>query len=537
VVRGGGITSRFGWKKIVSGVNWPGIYQGGFMYEPDFNNPYLVLSIGGQIYRVRVDTDYSVENITQGNDNPPLVDQAFFVQGEQFLVIQAGDYATLPLFWDGTTMRRSNGLSVPLAQRELPAAGPMDYYQGRIWYAQGRKYSAGDIVDGPSGTPAYANRDSILHVTENPLAFAGDGFIVPTNAGNIRALAHTANLDDQLGVSPLYILTRKAIYAAEIPVKRADWVTSTELSQKVVQRRYGTYGDRGVVPINGDLFYQSPDGIRSLFVALRYFTTWGNTPVSSNENRVLFFNDRALMRFASGIEFDNRLLQSALPIQTPKGVAFQGIVPLDFDLISTLQEKLPPAWEGMFEGLDVLQLFEGDFGGLQRAFAVVVSRVSGEIEIWELTLSEPFDTNGEDSNRITWIVETPAYTWGKPFEKKKLDGLELWVDRMIGDCVFKVYYRPDQNPCWQLWHVWQMQNPLEPCPDIYPTQLYCQQYRANMVLPVPKFTCDPNQTKPRPTNIGYQFQVKIEIIGFCRIRGILIHGKPLEDPPFDELIC
>ena len=362
-----------------------------------------------------------------------------------------------------------------------------------------------------------------------------DGFIVPTNAGNIRAITHTANLDDNLGVSPLFIMTRKAVYAAEIPLKRSEWAAATELSQKVVQRRYGTYSDRGVVPVNGDLFYQSTDGIRSLFVALRYFQQWGNTPISRNENRVINFNDRALMRFASGIEFDNRLLEAALPITTPKGVAFQGVIPLDFDLISTLQEKAPPAWEGMFEGLDVLQMFEGDFGGLQRAFAVVVSRLTGEIEVWELTLSNPFDVNDGGNARIPWFFETPAYTWNTPFELKKLDGLELWVDQMIGNCIFKVEYRPDQNPCWFLWHEWQSLNELEPCPD-YVTQEYCQHFRANMQLPTPHpGRCDVENA--RPTTYGYQFQVRVSVRGFCRIRGIMIHAFPASDPPFGQIVC
>lgn len=534
-VRGGGISTRFGWKKLVSGVPWLGIYQGGFMYEPDNDLPYLVLSIGGQIYRIRVDTDNSVENITQGNNNPVSVDQAFFVQGEQFLIIQAGDYTTLPLFWDGTTMRRSVGINVPQAQRELPPAGPMDYYMGRLWYAQGRIYSAGDIVGGPSGTVQYQNRDSILHVTENPLAIGGDGFIVPTTSGNIRSLAHTAVMDSTLGQGQLVVSTRKAIYWTNVPVSRADWQTTTEPLQRVVQRRFGTYGDRCVVAINGDLFYQSPDGIRSLFVALRYFNQWGNTPISNNENRVLVFNDRALMRFASGIEFDNRLLETVLPIQTERGVAFQGVVPLDFDLISTLQEKLPPAWEGMLEGLDVLQLFEGDFGGLQRAFAVVVSRITGEVEIWELTLSEPFDKDAENINRVDWFFETPAFTWNKPFEIKKLDGLDLWVDRVIGPCVFTVEYKPDQNPCWYLWHSWQVEGEPEPCPD-YVTQEFCPHFRANMQLPVPPDgVCDGENA--RPTTQGYQFQIRVKIKGFCRFRGLLVHALPVEDPPFNQLVC
>ena len=537
-MRGGGVSSRFGWRKIVSGHPWLGLYQGGHMYSPDSGYPYIVLSIGGQIYRVRVDTDNSVENITQGNNNPPLVDQAFMTQGEQFLVIQAGDYVTLPLFWDGTTMRRSVGINVPQAQREVPPAGPMDYYMGRLWFAQGRVYGGGDIVGGPSGTIQYQKRDSILHVTESPVCFGGDGFIVPTESGNIRSLAHTAVMDTALGQGQLVVATRKAVYWLNVPISRADWKLTTNDNQplqRVIQRRYGPYGDRCVVAINGDLFYQAPDGIRSLFVALRYFQQWGNTPVSSNENRVLFFNDRALMRFASGIEFDNRLLQSALPIQTPRGVAFQGIIPLDFDLISSFQEKFPPAWEGLFEGLDILQLLEGDFGGLQRAFAVVVSRTTGNIEIWELSLSDLFDTDGANTNRIEWFFETPSFTWNKPFDPKKLDGLDLWVDRMVGPCVFTAEYKQDQSPCWQFWHAWQVAGEPEPCPN-YPTQEFCPHFRATMQLPVPpEGKCDTENS--RPTTVGYQFQVRIKVKGFCRIRGLLIHALPIIDQPFSQIVC
>lgn len=31
----------------------------------------------------------------------------------------------------------------------------------------------------------------------------------------------------------------------------------------------------------------------------------------------------------------------------------------------------------------------------------------------------------------------------------------------------------------------------------------------------------------RPSNIGFQFQLKLEITGFCRIRTILIYGTEL----------
>lgn len=549
VMRGGGITSRYGWKKIVEGAPWSGLYQCGYMYEPDFAFPYLVLSIGGKIWQVRVDLNNEVNLLSGGaTDNPPLKTHGFMCQGEQFLVIQAGDFVTLPLFWDGTTLRRSNGLTginTPGNPNisELPPAGPMDYYMGRLWYAIGRVYTAGDIVRGPSGQLVpYNYRDAILRVTENPLAFGGDGFSVVDNAGNIRALHHTANLDTTLGQGPLYVFTRKQIYASQPPVNRNDWKAANEnipIIQTVAQTRFGTYSDRSVVSVNGDLFYQSPDGIRSLFIAIRYFQQWGNTSISKNENRILNFNDRGLMAECSGIEFDNRLLQTVLPVQTDAGTAYQAVVPLDFDLISSFGKKSPPAWEGAWEGLDFLQLLEGDFGGLQRAFAVVRSRETGKIEIWELSLSDRFE-NGD--NRITWIIETPAYTWDKMFELKRLQSLELWIDRLFGTVEFKVYYRPDQNPCWYLWHAWKEcaardgceTIPTGTCPD-YPVQDYCEQFRPSIVLPEPTPFCDENIS--RPTNFGYQFQVKIVIHGWCRIRGLLIHAIPAEQPPFDHLVC
>lgn len=537
-VRGGGIQPRRGWKKLAENAPWSGLYQGGFSYQPDEANPHLVLSIGGRIFRIMVDEDNRVEELSvPGGTNPPLEPQAFFVQGERFLVIQAGDFVTLPLFYDGDFLRRSNGLNG--SPKELPPAGPMDYFMGRIWYAIGRTYTAGDIVNGPSGTAAYRFRDSILRVTENPLAIGGDGFIVPTTTGNIRALRHTANLDTALGQGSLFIFTRKAIYVTDPPVKRADWITTTEPLQRVAQNRYGAYGDRCVVPVNGDLFYQSTDGIRSLFVAVRNFSEWGNTPISRNENRVLVYNDRSLMRFSSGIEFDNRLLQTILPIETPVGVAFQGIVPLDFDLISTLDEKLPPAWEGLQEGLQFLQLFEGDFGGLQRAFAVVLSKVSGKIEIWELTQSDLFD---HGDTRIQWQFETPSFTWGNPFELKQLHSLELWLDRVFGTVNFEVYYRPGQSACFYFWHAFKecaardcREDVFQPCPERdYPEQPYCPQYRSTIVLPEPPVSCEPNNV--RPSVMDYSFQVKVVIRGSCRVRGILIHALPRDKAPFEGMV-
>jgi len=541
-VRGGGILTRTGFAPRVQNAPWSGIYQGGIIFVPPFSDPYMVLAIGGQIYTIDLG-NYTIvnESAISGKSLPPTQPKYFFCQGEDYaqtprLVIQAGDLITNPLFWDGTVLTQSNGFIAPgNLLNQIPPAGPMDFYMNRLWYAIGRNYIAGNI-EGPGS--------SILSTTENPMALAGDALSVPSSAGNIRMLAHTAELDSATGEGRLLIGTPKAIYRCNVPITRDDWsdpnFANQQPLQTVAQLRWGPVSDRSAVVVNGDIFYQSLEpAIRSLNLALRYFQQWGNTPISRNENRALRFNDRALLRYSSGIEFNNRLLQTVLPYQSPVGVAHRGILPLDFDLISSLEEKLPPAWEGMLEGLDVLQLLEGDFGGLQRAFAVTVSRKTGQIEIWELTSADRFDAG---DRRITTVIEFPSFDAGKPLQLKELETCRFWIDKLLGNVDFEAYYRPDQWPCWIFWHRWSQctakdcsQDPTvtQPC---YPSQPYCETYEPEMTLPKPPVVCI-SKGRRTPSNWGYSFQVKLVIKGWCRVRGHFLSMLPKEDAAFSGLVC
>ncbi len=547
--RNGAIEQRMGWQFLCKIHDSSKLYQGGWMYVQQVGNPYLVVTIGGVIYAVRVDTDNSVHQLStnSGNTNQVTIAQAYLTQGEQFLVIQSGDWqpniaGTPPLFWDGATLRRSNGLAPSSGTAELPAALAMTYYQGRIWYANGRKYVGGDIVGGPNGTAPYKQADSVLKVTENPLAIGGDGFVVPSEAGNITALSYTAQLDSSLGQGTLYAFTTRQINGLLVPVTRTDWIAagnSNQPRQVVAQTRYGTLSERSVVRVNGDLFYASPEpAIRSLVVATRYFQQWGNVPISRNVQRAFDFTQPTLMGVSTGINFDNRLLQGVVPVQTPVGIAYQGVVALNFDLISTLEEQLPPAWEGLLDGFDVLQMFEGDFGGEQRAFAVVHDRTTGDINLFEITDDNPRDNA---DSRVKWRIETPAYTFGKEFELKELDGAEIWVDRIKGDVTMEFDYRNDASACWQKWFQTKFCAARTTCEDInnpicYPESGECEGYKFPIRLPKPPIQeCD-TQSK-RPTRIGYQFQMRLNITGFCRIRGIMLYALPKLNPPYENLTC
>lgn len=551
-VRDGGITQRNGWNYISTVSDGHALYQGKFLYEPDEDNPYFIYAIGGHILKVLPNSPLPVVDLSVAFNlfMPANQPYFYFVQGEEFLVIQAGDLVTLPLIWNGTTLRRSKGITNPAVApgtpgvNEIPAAGPMDYYMNRLWYAQGRQWSAGDIVGGNSGTVAFNFRDAILNVTENPLVLGGDGFTVPTNAGNIRALKHSANLDTALGQGQLFIFTRRAVYSMDVPVTRSDWINATATNQpliRVVQLVNGSVNDRTVVAVNGDLYYQSLEpAIRSLVAAIRYFQQPGNTGISAQEERVLQFADRALIHFCSGTQFDNRLLQTTLPVLRPQGVVSQAIVPLDFLPMSEFQGKYEPVWEGIYEGLDHFQLATGDFGGLERCFSTVLSRETGAIELWELTNFERFTHNVHGELRETWVIEFPAYTWGQEFLMKRLVSAELWIDKLFGEVEFTMQYRPDGDTCWHNWHHWKFCTARNSCEDVtnpvcYPAVGYRESYKQTVTLPVPPATCE--TAMGRNSDIGFQFQPRLIIRGWCRIRGLLLHAVKVEQQLYHNLVC
>lgn len=541
--RGGRISPRSGLQPLAQPKSWPGnsrLFQGAYMYEPNGGDPYIIMGVGGHTFQIRVDTDNSIHDLTTGptvrNANLP---QWWLCQGEQFLIIQ--DNADEASVWDGNSLQR---ISVVAGPQHLPVGNAMDYFMGRLWLALSggsqRQYMAGDIVRGPSGSGGYGLTDSILHNSENAYLAGGGAFIVPANDGTIRAIFHTAELDTSLGQGRLYVGTRKTIYGVNVPITRTDWNAASNVNiplQTVAQQNFGPVNDRSVVRINGDAFYQSLEpSIRSLTLAVRYFKQWGNTQISSNENRVLGLNDRALLRYASGIQFDNRLLQTCLPFQTVVGVAHRGVIPLDFNLINSLAEQAPPAWEGMNEGLQILQMLEGDFGGRQRGFAIVLGQNSEQIEIWEITRDGLRD-NGD--NRISWYFETPAYTFKDMLQLKRLRSGQIWYDNIVGTVQFTVEYRPDSAACWTFWHAWEDCN-ARTCveaeiPCGYPVQPLCPGNKSPGTFPQPPSKCDPSNN--RPSDFGYQFQCRVTVKGSCQIKGFFLYAEKVDQAPYQNVLC
>lgn len=521
-VRGDRLRPRPGWKKIdLEFDSEEGLFQGASFYQPPNDVGTLVAFVDGRAWRFNVGTDNSVDEITiAGDANPSNRPQVWMYQAEQFLIAQDGQ--SKPFIYDGGSARRAG-------PREVPVGTVGTYGMGRIWQARpnGVTFVAGDLVYSLTGTT-----NDVLSFTENKFLNGGGFFAVPSNAGRINAMRFLVNLDTSLGQGPLQVFTENTIFSVNAPVDRTVWQNLTYPIQTISMVAYGALSQNSTTLVNGDVFYRSLDGVRSFIIARRDFGTWGNTPMSKEMTRVIEFDERQLLSYSSSVLFDGRLLQTCSPFRTANGVAHRGLMPLDFDQVSAMSDKRPPAWEGLWTGISILQILKGTFNNTERCFAFVSN--GGAIELWELTLKDKFDKLDGEDKRIEWAIETGSYPFGNPFDLKRLRGGDVWLTDLVGRVNFDLKFRPDGHPCWLDWKMFEECAKYRDCTTAEcgtPKQLL-PQFRPKIKFPTPPETCDPILEKPYMDL--FECQVMLRILGYCEIKQLRIHAGERSESEYDQ---
>lgn len=457
--------------------------------------------------------------------NSPVLPQAWFVQAEQYLVVQDGQ--SRPIIYDGASSRRTKLVG------EIPTGTAMGYGNGRIWIAMnnGREFVAGDIAGGPTG---------VLGFEENTYLAGGGSFRVPANVGKIRSMRFVANLDTSLGQGPLQVGCDWGIFSVNAPVSREAWSSVTNPIQTVSLMNFGPMSQSSTVLINGDLFFRAEDGLRSFIIARRDFGNWGNTPISREMSRLLDRDTPELLQFSSAVMFDNRLLFTVTPQPGPNGVRHKGVIVLDFDLISTMGNKAPPAYDGLWTGVEVTGLVAGRFAGRPRCFAFGHDS-EGQNDFWELTKVGQAD-NGLDP--IDWVLETrsmsfPGATGGNTGLKRLAAG-EAWLSEFAGTVTLTLQYRPDQYPCWQDWNTRTVCVTSDQCDDAdgcaATTAGNLKGYKTRLGFGMPAE--QDNEPDESTMLAAYSFQVRIEGSGYCQMNRFILQAHEEEElpmaPPGDE---
>lgn len=411
---------------------------------------------------------------------------------------------------------------------ELPAGRMGVYGLGRNWMSltDGRTFVAGDIVGGSSGSSAFQFRDSVLKMTENPYLLGGGVFTVP-GQGDIRAMIFVTNLDKALGQGPLQVYTPNIVFSCNAPVDRTTWqdITNPILSESM--KGGGGQGQNSTINANSDTFSRDTVGIRSLILARRDFQTWGNTPVSREVQPTLNADDNSLLPFGSAVEFDNRALMTANPAQAALGVYHPKLVALNFDPVSSLRGKAASVYDGIWTGLNVLQLIKGSFGGTDRVFTFCLSSDLSKIELWEILPSDgPRSENTDEGNApIVWDIQSGGLNFGQDDPRKRsllrlMDG-EIQVDRITSDVTFQAYYKPDQWPNWVPWFNWT--ETFDPNTD--------PGFRPRMGLGEPKGS-DVDNVNNRPLRESYTYQFRLVVTGHCRFLGARFKAVTAPAPAF-----
>lgn len=517
-----------------------------------FNYTVEVIHSGISVTIKNVDDDGSVNPVPSGSavisydPNPSNIEQAWEVQAEKWWILRDGQ--SIPFIYNGSSARRAAS-NVPVPQKEIGPGRMMTYAMGRIWGAltDERSFRAGDLVFGTSGTAIENYRDAVLKETENAFLAQGRDFTTPTSAGGIKAMRGMATLDTSLGQGPIQLLTPYITFSVNSPLDRTQWAALENPIQTVSLITNGGLSHYASILVNGDLLFRARDGIRSLILARREFASWGNTPISREMNRYFDLDDERLLKFSSAVVFNNRLLMTASPFRTNHGIYHRGWISLDFDLISSMGNKASPVYDGIGIGLNVLQFVVGDFASKERCFAFSLN-FEQEIELYEFTKSEKFDRQSQDGLDvpISWAFETSAFRFSSsqfPERKvlKRINNLEIEISNLIGEVEFKVYWKPDNYPCWILWKEFSECAEYKDCS--FDPLTGCQkfeqakpQFRPNLSLGQPPNTCDP--ITDRPFRDGYSFQVRFEISGYCEIRNIFLVAEERDEPYYPKrLVC
>lgn len=391
----------------------------------------------------------------------------------------------------------------------IPCGKAWTYCQGRIWTSlpNGTQFVAGDAVGSSSGTAANGFLDAILYTMQNTLLSNGGTFSIPGNYGTIRALVVAPTMNVQLGQGPLQVFTTQSVFSVSAPADMTTWPSLTTPIVTVSLIGAGGLSQWSTIPVNGDILFRAPDGIRSMTIASLDFYKWNSTPCSQEVHLALDSDNPSLINFCSAIQFDNRVIFGCSPVSGINGAYFQNAAVMNLDAVSNLQNKSPAVWEGEWTGLNTLQWMTGIFGNKVRCFSFTSNGTT--IGFSELLMT----ADGQDitgTTTTTWQFES-SVLFGRnesagEYDLLRLEDGEVYVQNIIGQVGFMVEFRPDYDTLWHPWYSWSVDNTKGNVP-----------YAVRMGLGNPIGGASVSGTQYRD---GYDFQVRVTVVGSCNFMGL-----------------
>ena len=481
-----------------------GRWQGGSSYVSPYGVNYIIGTVDGRPTQISISNRSGTVSQDSGlSDNNPNQPMAWGVQAGDYFIIQ--DMEATPIIYNGASWRRAES-------DEVPTGGPMAFGFGRLWVCNGREAVAGDIEGG--GT-------EVVDFTE--AALYGDTFTVPSSLGSITGAIFMAQQDTSTGQGQLLLGCENGMFTIDPTVTRSEWSTTTDITN-VALAEAGCSSHYGMSIANGDVLFPSPDGIRSYRDAVAEFTSYvGRVPLSNEVSKILDYDNQTLKQFISSAFFDNRFLITTNQIPDEYGAYHKGIIALDYSSQSNLTKRATPDYDGLWTGLNPVQIIKARFDGYERCF--VISKRDGKNELWELTRNEPFDRS---NCRIESFIETRGFDFNKPVNRKSLERCDIWVADVQGETDFTVEYRTDSSPTWLEWGTFTVCGADETC-TINDCTAPLNQRKLWKVQTLGNPTDAVDEVRDEIARQGFSFQLRISWTGQATIKKCLLYALELKE--------
>jgi len=486
-------------------------FQCASYFAPQGIRECIMATLGGRLFQITPDVDTAlVREIPLASRNRQDIPENWMVQADKYHITQDGE--AKPIIFDGIAARRATDEEVIVGQI-------MAYGIGRIVVTRGRDIFFGDLFGSHPGDPA----DSVLKFTET--SFLNEGFPaeIPYTSGEITAMSFFPSQDTATGQGELVVFTERGAVSFDLHLPRDQWKSST--FQQIALLNTTARGNRAVVMVNSDLWIRSDEGWRDYRQARSQAAGWYQLPQSTEVSIWTNADTPDLLRYASAINFNNRLIVTCNPVPNQGRLYHDGLLSLDFDVLSSFGQATKPAWDGHWSKLKTLQLVTGTFAGKHRAFAFGLDE-EGATQLYEITTDGREDFDGP----ITSEIEFRSHNFGSPFNEKQLYGADIWVDD-TGPSVLsmELSFRADSSPTYFPWKSIANIRPPGQCGEI--TCGMCPTigvgFSPRIKIPKPKDDCD--DYSGRIIRRGFEFQPKLRWTGHAAIRRMRLQAMQEEE--------
>jgi hypothetical protein len=364
-------------------------------------------------------------------------------QVESVTITNAGTgYTSAPtITFSGGTGTGAKAYAILANPSEVPTGSIMAYGQGRLFIANPNRFeikaldlvgshvnvSAGKTALDEKFYPLTDPRASVLFNTENTYLNEGGSLLMPSFMGRITGMQFVPTQNTVAGQGQLFVFCEFGAATFNVMTPRDQWGTTSSF-QTVLYTNIGAVGPDAFAQVNGDLFFRSNDGLRTYKNATAEMETYGNTAMSAEMNYILNQEPIHLLQDVSLAYTDRgRVLMTALPqeyqpesINSRSKKVYKALISLDFNSMTGSLGKTAAAYDGIWTGLDMLQVIAGDFGRRDRAFILGLScNLNG---VWEVD-SKAHEDRPIAGNDLTFAVGFLSGT----YEGSSLSGISSAV--------------------------------------------------------------------------------------------------------------